>query len=101
MTPNRPKSPRIPCRTFAGFLDENGWVKKFTAEARSGTYLRVIEPGEVRAGDEITVVSRPDHDVTMSLVFRAVTLEKDLLPRLLAATALPEQYLLRARKAVG
>lgn len=37
--------PRIPCRTFAGFLDERGWVRRFTARGAPGTYLRVIEPG--------------------------------------------------------
>ena len=46
-------SARIPCRTFAGWLDERGWVKRFTDKAAPGAYLRVIEPGEVRAGDEI------------------------------------------------
>lgn len=33
-------------------------------------------------------MSRPDHEVTIALVVRAVTLEPDLLRRLLAAEAL-------------
>jgi MOSC domain-containing protein YiiM len=76
---------RIPCRTFQEHLGERGWVKRFTHRGAPGAYLRVIEPGEIRAGDPITVVHRPDHDVTVALQFRAVTTERHLLPRLLAA----------------
>jgi MOSC domain-containing protein YiiM len=81
--------PRIPCRTFAAWLDRRGWVKTFTQRALPGAYLRVVEPGEIRAGDPIAVEHRPDHDVTVGLVFRAVTLEPELLPRLLVAPELP------------
>ncbi len=35
------------------------------------------------------MIHRPDHDVTTSLCFRALTTEPDLLPRLLVAGALP------------
>jgi len=90
--------PRIPCRTFAGWLAEAGWVKRFTRAARSGAYLRVIEPGEIRAGDPVEIVHRPDHDVSIEVVFRALTLEPELLPRLLTADALPEDIKRKARK---
>jgi MOSC domain-containing protein YiiM len=84
--------PRIPCRTFAGWLAERGWIKRFTASARPGAYLRVVRPGRVRAGDGIQVVYRPEHDVSIELVFRALTTESDLLPRLLdAGEALPQR----------
>jgi MOSC domain-containing protein YiiM len=76
---------RIPCRTFAGWLGEQGWVKRFTDAATPGAYLRVIEPGEIQAGDGIEVLHRPDHEVTVSLVFRALTRQRPLLPRILAA----------------
>ncbi|KAB2974310.1 MOSC domain-containing protein [Streptomyces sp. SS1-1] len=78
-------SGRIPCRTFQGHLGERQWVRRFTAQAAPGAYLRVIEPGEIRAGDAIEVVRRPDHEVTVAFQFRAVTTERSLLPRLLAA----------------
>jgi len=83
-------SPRIPCGTFQGWLARSGWVKRFVLEAKPGPYLRVIEPGEICAGDAIEVIHRPDHDVTTSLCFRAVTIEPELLPRLLAVDALSE-----------
>lgn len=81
-------APRTPCRTFKAFLEVNRWVKTFTAAAKPGAYLRVLEPGAVRPGDTITVEHRPDHDVTIELAFRARMSEPALLPRLLVADAL-------------
>jgi MOSC domain-containing protein YiiM len=78
-------SGRIPCLTFQGHMGEKGWVRRFTQKGVSGAYLRVIEPGEIRAGDPIEIVHRPDHEVTVAFQFRAVTLERALLPRVLAA----------------
>ena len=88
--------PRIPCRTFAGWLDQRGWVKTFTRRAVPGAYLRVVTSGVVQSGDRVTVIHRPDHDVTVGLTFRATTLEPELLPKLLAADALSEGLKRRA-----
>lgn len=93
--------PRIPCRTFAGWLGEQGWIARFTAEARPGTYLRILTPGWIRAGDTVEVVHRPDHDVTVGLTFRAMTTEPDLLPRLVDVPALTQSTRDRARRRVS
>jgi MOSC domain-containing protein YiiM len=91
---------RIPCRTFAGFLEEQGgevkgWVRRFTqSTAGPGALLRVIEPGEVRAGDLVTVVHRPTHEVTVALLHRAATTERALLPSTLVAAEWMESGLL-------
>lgn len=77
--------PRIPCNTFRGWVGEKGWLKMFTADARPGAYLRVVTPGTIRGGDPIEIVRRPGHDVTVSLTYRALMNEPELLPRLLAA----------------
>ncbi len=92
--------PRIPYGTFQGWLAQAGWIKRFALAGRPGTYLRVIEPGEIQAGDEIEIVHRPDHEVTVALVFRALLVEPDLLPRLLAADALPTELKEMARRRV-
>lgn len=60
-------------------------VRGFTRHAATGAYLRVIAPGEIRAGDPIEIVHRPDHRVTCAMALRAVTFERDLLPEILAA----------------
>ncbi|MFE9804881.1 MOSC domain-containing protein [Streptomyces sp. NPDC005548] len=78
-------SGRIPCRTFQEHLGEKGWVKRFTLRGAPGAYLRVIVPGEIRAGDAVRIVHRPAHEVTVAVQFRAVTTQRDLLPDLLAA----------------
>jgi MOSC domain-containing protein YiiM len=93
--------PRIPCGTFRGWMEERGWIKRFTRRARPGAYLRVIEPGEITAGDTITVVDRPAHDVTVAVTFRAFTTEPELLPRLRAADALPDEDKALVRRRVG
>ncbi len=79
---------RIPCNVFKNFMgrsgyDDSAWVKRFTAESRPGPYLRVVQPGEVTVGDAIVVVHQPDHDVTVSTMFKAFTTDRSLLPRLL------------------
>ncbi|GGZ36999.1 MULTISPECIES: MOSC domain-containing protein [Streptomyces rochei group] len=95
-------SGRIPCRTFQGHLGEKRWVKRFTEKGAPGAYLRVVEPGEIRAGDPVEIVHRPGHGVTVALQFRAVTTERELLPRLLAAAdALHPEALATARKYVA
>ncbi len=84
-------SPRIPCRTFAARRERRGWVKTFTERGHPGAYLRIVEPGWISAGDPITVEWRPDHEVTIGLIFRALTTDDELLPRLLEAEQLPER----------
>jgi MOSC domain-containing protein YiiM len=81
---------RIPCATFQAKMDEPRWIKTFTRHARPGAYLRVVEPGEVRAGDEVRVVSRPDDGLTIAEGFRAWMTEPGLLPRLLETPDAPQ-----------
>ncbi|MFR0357730.1 MOSC domain-containing protein [Streptomyces sediminimaris] len=95
-------SGRIPCRTFQGHMGERGWVRRFTRKGVTGAYLRVVEAGEVRAGDPVEIVHRPEHGVTAAMQFRAVTTERELLPRLLAAgPALHSEALALAREYVA
>jgi len=86
---------RIPCNTFKGWMGEAGfdntaWVKRFTQANRPGPYLRVLEEGLVRAGDAIQVQRRPDHGITVSFMFRALTTERELMPDLLRIDGLAE-----------
>lgn len=93
--------PRIPCGTFQGWLAREGWIKRFTDAARPGAYLRVIEPGQIRAGDPVVITHRPGHAVTSAVTFRALTTEPGLLAGLLAASALPEEIRALARRRTG
>ncbi|PUB28673.1 MOSC domain-containing protein YiiM [Promicromonospora sp. AC04] len=58
--------PRVPCQTFGRRLGEQRWVRRFTQANRTGTFLRVIENGEIGAGDTVDVVHRPAHEVTVA-----------------------------------
>ena len=64
--------PRVPCGTFRGWIGEQGWLRTFTVAEIPGTYLRVTVPGDVRPGDPLVVVHRPDHGVTVADLFRAL-----------------------------
>lgn len=77
--------PRIPCGTFRTWMGRPGWVKAFARKGAPGAYLRVVAPGRVAAGDGIEVLGRPGHGVTIGMVFRALTTERDLLARVLEA----------------
>jgi MOSC domain-containing protein YiiM len=91
-------APRTPCRTFSAFLNLSQWIKTFTQAGKPGAYLRVVSPGAVRTGDTITIDYRPDHDVTIGLVFRARMSEPELLPQLLVADALSAELAAYARR---
>lgn len=86
---------RIPCSVFKNWMglggfDDTAWVKRFAAANRPGPYLRVLEEGRLRAGDTIDVEHRPDHGITVSRMFRALTTERHLAPELLAIEGLAE-----------
>ncbi|TKJ31742.1 MOSC domain-containing protein [Blastococcus sp. CCUG 61487] len=73
---------RIPCANFAQFWGIPDLVKRFAAHGATGAYLRVLETGELGAGDDVEVVHRPDHGMTVEAGFRIVTTEKRRLPEL-------------------
>lgn len=68
--------PRIPCRVFEGFWSRPGLIKDFTKAARPGAYLRIMQEGQLCAGDEIAIVYRPMHGVTISDLFASKSGER-------------------------
>ncbi len=82
--------PRIPCNTFQGWMDEPHWVKRFTEHGAPGAYLRVVSPGTVGAGDRVSVLSRPDHGVTIGDTFVIRRAPADALLRMLEMPGLNE-----------
>ncbi|MDQ3739387.1 MAG: MOSC domain-containing protein [Actinomycetota bacterium] len=80
------REPRVPCFKLNLKMGDSRFGKRFLAAGRPGAYLRIVEEGEVGAGDAIEVVRRPDHDVTMRLMMQLALVEKDRLRELLAAS---------------
>ncbi len=78
---------RTPCANFARFWGVPDLVKRFAAHGATGAYLRVLETGEIGAGDAVEVVARPDHGITVETGFRIVMTAKSRLPELAPALA--------------
>jgi MOSC domain-containing protein YiiM len=78
-------SARVPCATFAGWMDERHWVKRFAAAGRPGAYLQVLTEGVAGPGDPIEVVSQPAESVTVAEAMHAYYGDAALLRRVLAA----------------
>jgi len=81
---------RIPCATFQWKMAEPRWVKRFGAERRPGAYLRVVQPGDVRAGDEVRILDRPAHGVTIGDSYHAWLHDAGRLREYLELDGLPE-----------
>ena len=63
--------PRLPCYKLGFAMDDPMFPKLFAQVLRLGSYFRIIEPGEIGAGDTAELRSRPgDHDVTVREVGR-------------------------------
>lgn len=57
--------PRLPCFKFGHKIGRPGILKEFLHSGRSGYYHRVIDEGDVRAGDPIEVLERDPRGVTV------------------------------------
>ncbi len=75
--------PRIPCVVFQNWLGEEQWVRRFSAAARPGAYLRVTQEGVVAPGDPIVILQRPAASVTIAESMHAYYGDSGLLRRLL------------------
>ena len=84
--------PRLPCFKLGVRMGAPGFVRRFAQATRPGAYLRIIEEGELGAGDEVAVLSRPEHGVTMGLMSEAILLDHAKLPQLLAADGLIDEW---------
>ncbi|MEU7879893.1 MOSC domain-containing protein [Microbispora bryophytorum] len=94
-------APRIPCVVFRNWLDERGWVKRFTEAGRTGAYFRVIEQGDLGAGDEIEVLDRPSDSVTIAEAFRAYHGDRDLLLQILSVPGHSDKWDQVAERVLG
>jgi MOSC domain-containing protein YiiM len=58
--------PRLPCYKLGIRMNDEQFPKRFQAEGRMGAYFRILREGDVGAGDPISVVTRPEHGVTLA-----------------------------------
>jgi MOSC domain-containing protein YiiM len=83
-------SPRIPCWKLARRMDDPLSIKRFSQAGRPGAYLRIVEEGDIGAGDSLEVISRPtDQDVDIALMNQILLFEHGRAGLLLAAPIAP------------
>jgi MOSC domain-containing protein YiiM len=92
--------PRIPCYKLGIRMSDRHFPARFARAGRPGAYLRIIEPGDIEPGDEIHVLGRPGHGLTIGVVERAYHADRTLVPRLLEVPQLPESWARWARHVV-
>jgi MOSC domain-containing protein YiiM len=63
--------PRLPCFKLGVRLADPRFPKRFLAVRRLGAYLRILEEGEVRAGDAIRVLRHADCRVSLQAMAEA------------------------------
>lgn len=82
--------PRLPCFKLGLRMNDPSFVKRFAAASRPGAYLRIVEEGDLGAGDTVAVdtAALPDHGVTMRLLFDAMLIDHSLIPQALRAPQL-------------
>ena len=84
--------PRIPCWRLGVRMNDQMFPRRFTQAMRPGPYLRIVVEGDVGAGDEIRVIERPDHELTIRDVFRIYTRDRAEAARLLAVPRMSESW---------
>ena len=73
-------------------MNDKTFPRRFTEALRPGPYLRIVVDGDVGAGDEIRIVARPDHDLTIRDVFRIYSRDRQEAERLLAVPQMSESW---------
>jgi len=84
--------PRIPCWRLGVRMNDKMFPRRFTEASQPGTYLRIIVEGDVGESDEIRVLEKPDHDLTIRDVFRIYTRDHNEVERLLAVPQMSESW---------
>ena len=74
-------------------MEDRKFPRRFIDTLRPGAYLRIIVEGDVGAGDEIRVIGKPLHDLTIREFFRIYySADPDALRRLTAIPGISESW---------
>ncbi|WP_296382012.1 MOSC domain-containing protein [Winogradskyella sp.] len=86
--------PREPCFKFAHKFGTNKVLQQFITHGYSGTYVRVIEEGDVKTGDNFKLIERAKDSITIFQFFKLLYTEdknKDHITLILNNEALPQR----------
>lgn len=87
--------PRLPCYKLGIRFGRADMVKRLLASRRTGFYFRVLQEGEVVAGDTLELVSQDTNKITVSDITRLYVREQndpELLNRAAHLAALPASW---------
>jgi MOSC domain-containing protein YiiM len=73
-------------------MNDKLFPRRFTEALRPGALLRIVVEGDVGAGDEIQIVERPDHELTVRDVLRIYAFDRQEVGRLLAIPGMSESW---------
>jgi MOSC domain-containing protein YiiM len=87
--------PRMPCYKLGVKFGRMDVLKKFLASGRSGIYFKVLEEGEVGAGDPIIQIKKDNNRVGISDIVRLYASDREdikTMRRAVKVEALPEGW---------
>jgi MOSC domain-containing protein YiiM len=96
--------PRKPCFKLGLRMGREDFPEIFTRAGRTGFYLRVVEEGEVGAGDLMERLYTPSDGLSVAMLWRLVYLDPAdprALERALDAPALLDKWRVRLRARLG
>jgi MOSC domain-containing protein YiiM len=94
--------PREPCFKLGMRMGDAEFVGLFASSGRSGTYLRIREPGDVGAGDLIVPSHPPTHGLTVGdLMGVRPSTPIPLLQRIASINDVPEGWRTMATRRLG
>jgi len=85
-------APRVPCFKLAHVMRDPHFVRAFAQALRPGAYLRVIEEGDIAAGDSAAIVSRPNHELSVAEMARIYFFDRKRVRAMLVAAELPDSW---------
>ena len=85
--------PRLPCFKLGMRMGDAAFVEEFELAGRFGAYLRIVEEGEIGAGDDVQVGDAPHDGITVRELGRAEHRAfPELVARVLADPHVPESW---------
>ncbi len=90
--------PRFPCWKLGARMNDPDFPQRFADAGRLGAYLRIIDGGDVGAGDDVFLVHRPSHGITVGTVGDVYLRDRERAGLLLNAPELPERWRAWARE---
>jgi MOSC domain-containing protein YiiM len=93
--------PRLPCYKLGIAFGDDGMVRRFAHAGRPGAYLRIVTENELGADDEVEILWRPDHGITIATVARAIVSDEGAVALAARAPALPPALAAWMRERAG